>query len=174
MPGPLAYLSGRWRGWYNHEESPRRRSMCLFLSFGERTISGHGVDAVGQFVAVGRIVPSSGACHFAKCYIGGPSVIFYVGVLERGTIFGAWELDGGAGRAPNAGAFRIWPAALTRVRPRPQQPAETRPGQASAAPSPPPPAPEAETVDPLDLVPLEDFLRQVDPNYADDATNNAE
>lgn len=96
------YPSGPWTGFYNYQPGDRHR-MDLDLTFGNGSLSGTGVDDVGNFLIRGRYEASAGECYWTKSYLGAHDV-FYRGFREGKGIWGTWEIT-----IREHGGFHIWP-----------------------------------------------------------------
>jgi hypothetical protein len=77
--------------------------MDLDLTFGNGSLSGTGVDDVGNFLIRGRYEASAGECYWTKSYLGAHDV-FYRGFREGKGIWGTWEIT-----IREHGGFHIWP-----------------------------------------------------------------
>lgn len=77
--------------------------MDLDLTFGNGSLSGTGVDDVGNFLIRGRYEASAGECYWTKSYLGAHNV-FYRGFREGKGIWGTWEIT-----IREHGGFHIWP-----------------------------------------------------------------
>lgn len=98
----MTFPSGPWTGFYNYGVGTGRYRMDLSLTFSNGTISGDGIDNVGQFLISGHYDGQSGECYWTKTYIGAHDV-YYRGFREGKGIWGLWELAFGSA------GFQIWP-----------------------------------------------------------------
>lgn len=97
------FPSGDWVGFYQQGGSRCRTE--LRLRFHNRSVSGAGADAVGEFTIRGRFDPETREVNFIKRYLAAHDV-YYRGFRETRGIWGVWEI----GSTDRAG-FHIWPRA---------------------------------------------------------------
>jgi hypothetical protein len=97
---PTEQLSGDWIGYYCYGSSQARHTMELNLCFQGGSLSGRGIDDVGQFSISGT--RSGGDCSWTKSYA--RHSVEYVGIIEENRIWGTWNIDGGG-----SGGFMLWP-----------------------------------------------------------------
>lgn len=100
------FPSGRWAGWW--EQSGRRATMQLHLSFSRGRIFGEGRDSIGDFTMNGSYNTASGAADLLKTYLGGHDVDYEGASAER-SIRGIWRIMDGEGVLVDGGPFQIWP-----------------------------------------------------------------
>ena len=65
--------------------------MDLVLTFADHTVSGDGMDDIGQFAVTGRFDGTNCECYWTKTYIGRHDV-YYRGFRDGKGIWGLWEL----------------------------------------------------------------------------------
>ena len=82
--------------------------MDLNLTFAKGSISGDGLDDVGQFILAGRFNEAERECHWTKTYPGSHDV-YYRGFREGKGIWGTWKIGAGLW---GHGGFHIWPRGL--------------------------------------------------------------
>lgn len=102
------YPSGPWIGFFLQPGVfTGRVPMQLSLTFRGGSITGEGLDPVGEFVIRGSYQLDTGDVTFHKRYIGAHHV-FYRGANEGKGIWGVWEI-------PNfmKGGFHIWPKGMS-------------------------------------------------------------
>jgi hypothetical protein len=97
----VEFPSGAWTGFY--QQTGRRYSQDMELTFDGGVVRGAGWDNLGEFVIKGSYDLESREVRWTKLYVGKHRV-YYRGFREGKGIWGTWRMPG-----QKRAGFHVWP-----------------------------------------------------------------